>query len=112
MTQKSPPLFASKVLYLNIFSFAYEKRFWSKRTHVYLQKIHKNNFNQTYGFNLWRSIPDITRCAVLTYANKAAKSKMEAASFLGISMYEYYLYLKRYLNVEQPNIFKPKKWKR
>ena len=65
-----------------------------------------------YGFNLWRSIPDITRCAVLTYANKAAKSKMEAASFLGISMYEYYLYLKRYLNVEQPNIFKPKKWKR
>lgn len=48
MTQKSPPLFASKVLYLNIFSFAYEKRFLSKRTHVYLQKIHKNNFNQTY----------------------------------------------------------------
>ena len=65
-----------------------------------------------YGFNLWRSIPDITRCAVLSYANKATKSKMEAASFLGISMYEYYLYINRYLDIKQANIFKPKKWKR
>ena len=62
-----------------------------------------------FGFNLWRSIPDITRCAVLNYANKAAKTKSEAASFLGISMYEYYLYIKRYLGIEQTNIFKPKK---
>ena len=72
----------------------------------------KTTNKKLFGFNLWRSIPDITRCAVLTYANKAARTKREAASFLGISMYEYYLYLKRYLNVEQPNIFKPKKWKR
>jgi len=44
--------------------------------------------------------------------NKAAKTKREAASFLGISMYEYYLYINRYLDIKQTNIFKPKKWKR
>lgn len=65
-----------------------------------------------FGFNIWRSIPHITRCAVLSYANKAAKTKREAASFLGISMYEYYIYLNRYLGIKKTNIFKPKKWKR
>jgi len=69
----------------------------------------KTTNKKLFGFNLWRSIPDITRCAVLSYANKAAKTKSEAASFLGISMYEYYLYIKRYLGIEQTNIFKPRK---
>jgi len=72
----------------------------------------RSTSRKLFGFNLWKSIPDITRCAVLSYVNKAAKTKREAAPFLGISMYEYYLYINRYLDIKQTNIFKPKKWKR
>ena len=37
-----------------------------------------------YGFKLWQSIPNIAKEAVLLYTVSAAKTRGEAASFLGI----------------------------
>ena len=49
-----------------------------------------------YGFKIWQSIPDITKEAILMYANSAAKSRGEAAAFLGISRNSFRKYLKKY----------------
>ena len=37
-----------------------------------------------YGLNLWQSVPDIVRHAILKYAHSAARTKGEMAAFLGI----------------------------
>ena len=40
--------------------------------------------NKLYGFKLWQSIPNIAKEAVLMYTYSAARTKGEAASFLGL----------------------------
>lgn len=49
-----------------------------------------------YGFPIWKSLPDLTRDAVLKYALSATRSKKEAARFLGISVSELNKNLKQY----------------
>ena len=41
-----------------------------------------------YGFPVWKSLPELTRDAVLKYALSATRSKKEAARFLGITVSE------------------------
>ena len=49
-----------------------------------------------YGFPIWKSLPELTRDAVLKYALSATQSKKEAARFLGISVSELNKNLKIY----------------
>ena len=49
-----------------------------------------------YGFPIWKSLPEITRDAVLKYALSATRSKKEAARFLGITVSELNKNLKQY----------------
>jgi DNA-binding protein Fis len=49
-----------------------------------------------YGLNIWKSIPSIAKEAVLKYAYSAARTKSEAASFLGISKSDFRKYLKKF----------------
>ena len=49
-----------------------------------------------YGFPIWKSLPEITRDAVLKYALSATRSKKEAARFLGISVSEFQNAVKKY----------------
>ena len=49
-----------------------------------------------YGFPIWKSLPEITRDAVLKYALSATRSKKEAARFLGITISELNKNLKQY----------------
>ena len=51
-----------------------------------------------YGFPIWKSLPELTRDAVLKYALSATRSKKEAARFLGISVSELNKNLKIYKN--------------
>jgi len=50
-----------------------------------------------YGLNIWRTIPSIAKEAVLKYAYSAARTKGEAAAFLGISKSEFRKQLKKFL---------------
>ena len=49
-----------------------------------------------YGFPIWKSLPEITRDAVLKYALSATRSKKEAARFLGLSVSEFQKVIKKY----------------
>jgi len=49
-----------------------------------------------YGLPIWQAIPDIVRDAVLKFASTAAKTKGEAARFLGISQQEMEKFNRRY----------------
>jgi hypothetical protein len=49
-----------------------------------------------YGFPIWKSLPELTRDAVLKYALSATRSKKEAARFLGITVAELNKNLKIY----------------
>ena len=49
-----------------------------------------------YGFPIWKSLPEITRDAVLKYALSSKRSKKEAARFLGITVSELNKNLKQY----------------
>tara|TARA_B100000073_G_scaffold242767_1_gene203665 strand:+ start:348 stop:713 length:366 start_codon:yes stop_codon:yes gene_type:complete len=49
-----------------------------------------------YGFPIWKSLPELTRDAVLKYALSATRSKKEAARFLGITVSELNKNLKQY----------------
>jgi len=48
-----------------------------------------------YGFPLWYSLPDIVKEAVLSYTLIAAKSKKEAARFLGVNQEYLYRLIKK-----------------
>ena len=50
-----------------------------------------------YGLDIWRKIPSIAKEAVLKYAYSAARTKGEAAAFLGISKSELRKQLKKFL---------------
>ena len=49
-----------------------------------------------YGFPIWKSLPELTRDAVLKYALSATRSKKEGARFLGLSVGEFNKLLKIY----------------
>tara|TARA_Y100000034_G_scaffold121107_1_gene164917 strand:- start:51 stop:425 length:375 start_codon:yes stop_codon:yes gene_type:complete len=49
-----------------------------------------------YGMPVWHAIPDLVRDAVLKFAATAAKTKGEAARFLGISQQEMEKFNRRY----------------
>jgi len=49
-----------------------------------------------YGFPIWKSLPELTRDAVLKYALSATRSKKEAARFLGITISELNKNLKQF----------------
>ena len=49
-----------------------------------------------YGLPLWDALPLIIKDAVLKYALSAARTKMEAARFLGVSKEYFYRLLKKY----------------
>ena len=49
-----------------------------------------------YGMNLWHSVQDIVRDGVLKYAYSAARTKGEAASFLGLDKSVFKKLLKKY----------------
>jgi len=49
-----------------------------------------------YGANLWHSLQDIVRDGVLKYAHSAARTKGEAAAFLGLDVSLFKKLLKKY----------------
>ena len=52
--------------------------------------------NRLYGFDIWRRSAHIVRDALLKYSLSVAKSKKDAARFLGITYGEYMKHLKDY----------------
>jgi len=62
------------------------------RLEVATRAVHGN----LYGLQLWKSIPKITKDALLKYAYSAARTNNEAASFLGISRNEFRKYIKKF----------------
>ena len=52
--------------------------------------------HKLYGFNLWYSVPNIAKEAVLLYTMGAARTKGEAASFLGLKRTELQSILKKF----------------
>ena len=61
-----------------------------------LELASKSVGGKLYGLPLWYSLPDIVKDAVLKYALSAARTKMEAARFLGVSKEYFYRLLKKY----------------
>tara|TARA_R100000008_G_scaffold80772_1_gene63465 strand:- start:444 stop:809 length:366 start_codon:yes stop_codon:yes gene_type:complete len=61
-----------------------------------LELAAKSVNHKLYGFKLWQKIPQIARDAVLKYAYSAARTKGEAASFLGITRSDLNKYLKKF----------------
>ena len=71
-----------------------------------LELASKTIGGKLYGLPLWYSLPDIVKDAVLKYALSAARTKMEAARFLGVNKEYFYRLTKKY-DVE--SFFKEKK---
>ena len=61
-----------------------------------LELATKSVGGKLYGLPLWYSLPEITKDAVLKYALSAARTKMEAARFLGVNKEYFYRLLKKY----------------
>jgi len=51
--------------------------------------------NRMYNFPIWKSIEFICREATIKFALSACRSKLDAASFLGLSLGELNIYLKK-----------------
>jgi len=49
-----------------------------------------------YGFKLWQSVPDVVKESLLKYAYSAARTKNEAAAFLGIGKSDFRKLLKKF----------------
>jgi CRP-like cAMP-binding protein len=61
---------------------------------IKLELSSKNINNRLYGFDLWRRTSYIVRDGLLKYSLSVAKSKKDAARFLGITYAEYMKHLK------------------
>lgn len=61
-----------------------------------LELASKTIGGKLYGLPLWYSLPDIVKDAVLKYALSAARTKMEAARFLGVNKEYFYKLTKKY----------------
>ncbi len=49
-----------------------------------------------YGINIWQTIPDIVKSAVLNFAYSAGRTKSEMAFFLGLDLSRFKKLLKKY----------------
>jgi hypothetical protein len=49
-----------------------------------------------YGINIWRTLPDIVKSAVLNFTYSAARTKSEMAFFLGLDLSSFKKLLKKY----------------
>jgi len=56
----------------------------------------KSSGGSVFGIPIWNSLRDICRDACLKFALSAARTKAEAATFLGISISTFNDYLKKY----------------
>lgn len=63
---------------------------------VKLEVAAKASGGDVFGIPLWHSLRDICRDAVLKFALSAARTKAEAASFLGLNIFSFKSYLKKY----------------
>ena len=63
---------------------------------VKLEVAAKASGGNIFGMPIWHSLRDICRDASLKFALSATRTKAEAATFLGISIYTFKDYLKRY----------------
>jgi|TARA_B100000900_G_C20543370_1_gene701484 hypothetical protein len=63
---------------------------------IKLELASKNINNRLYGFDIWRRTSYIVRDSLLKYTLSVAKSKKDAARFLGITYAEYMKHLKNY----------------
>lgn len=70
-----------------------------------LELASKTIGGKLYGLPLWYSLPDIVKDAVLKYALSAARTKMEAARFLGVNKEYFYKLTKKY---DMDSFFKEK----
>ncbi len=63
---------------------------------VKLENSAKASGGNIFGIPIWNSLRDICRDASLKFAISAARTKAEAATFLGISIYTLKDYIKKY----------------
>jgi hypothetical protein len=63
---------------------------------VKLELSAKSSGGNIYGIPIWNSLRDICRDASIKFALSAARTKAEAATFLGISMATFKDYMKKY----------------
>ena len=61
-----------------------------------LELASKSVGGKLYSLPLWYCMPDIAKDAVLKYALSSARTKMEAARFLGVSKEYFYRLMKKY----------------
>jgi transcriptional regulator of acetoin/glycerol metabolism len=61
-----------------------------------LELAAKSVHGKLYGFKLWHSVPDIAKEALLKYAYSAARTKNEAAAFLGIGKTDFRKLIKKF----------------
>jgi hypothetical protein len=52
--------------------------------------------SKLYGFNIWQTLPEIIKDAVLKYAMSATRTKAESMRFLGLNVSMYKKLLKKY----------------
>ena len=52
--------------------------------------------SKLYGFNIWQTLPEIIKDAVLKYAMSATRTKAESMRFLGLNVNMYKKLLKKY----------------
>ena len=63
---------------------------------IKLELSSQNIYNRLYGFDLWRRTPYIVRDALLKFSLSAAKSKKDAARFLGLNYVEFMKHIKAF----------------
>tara|TARA_B100000519_G_scaffold196872_1_gene203855 strand:+ start:49 stop:423 length:375 start_codon:yes stop_codon:yes gene_type:complete len=52
--------------------------------------------SKLYGFNIWQTLPEIIKDAVLKYAMSSTRTKAESMRFLGLNVSMYKKLLKKY----------------
>lgn len=63
---------------------------------VKLEMAGKASGGDIFGIPIWRSLREISRDAALKFAMSASRTKADAASFLGISIFTLIDYLQKY----------------
>lgn len=63
---------------------------------IKLESAAKASGGFIYGIQIWSAIKDITKEAVLKFALSATQTKMEAARFLGLDIFNFNRYVKKY----------------
>ena len=61
---------------------------------IKLELSSKNISSRLYGFDIWRRTPYIVKDGILKFSLSVAKSKKDAARFLGLTYSEYMKHLK------------------